>query len=610
MGKKYKSRKHPVSESAFLGGNYALLPFLAVILIIPLIVRVYYYTNPLSMFDWYPDDKSDIDAFLYYKAIFFSLAGFVITVLAAYRLRSPKILHTLKREIWLYFLGAFGLLTFLSTVFSKYPSFGFHGVHEQFESIWVVLSYCVVVLFAYLFLNNARDIASVRHTLAAFFVLINLLGLSQLFGHDFFETALGRYFIVPNSLAELRNHLTFVFSGSGTHQVYMSLYNPNYVGVFAALILPIALTLTFSVRRISARLLWACISVSTFLCSMGSGSKSFLIALIPCLIIGCIFLRKKIAALWRIIIPFFVLLLIVSGLYFRHIGLNPFTYLKSAMSLQAQTYPCEDIRFTEDGITIRYAGNTLKTEYVISGDSIYLVCSDAGNSNVQYTPNEELIFSTTDTRFTNITFQFFGGSEAVPVIACANISGVPVYFTSTADGYSYVSSALKLATPDYPETISFLEKHPSFASDRGYIWSRSIPLLKNSILLGTGADTFSAVYPQNDVVGKVNGFYNNELLTKPHCLYLQIGIQYGIPALICFLAICGIYLVGSFRLYWRCSFCTEYEWFGLGLAIGVLGYLITGIANDSTVALAPLFWSLLGVGFAVNRMNRTAAENR
>ena len=33
------------------------------------------------------------------------------------------------------------------------------------------------------------------------------------------------------------------------------------------------------------------------------------------------------------------------------------------------------------------------------------------------------------------------------------------------------------------------------------------------------------------------------------------------------------------------------------IAIGILGYLLTGITNDSNVGVAPIFWMLIGIGF-------------
>jgi len=41
---------------------------------------------------------------------------------------------------------------------------------------------------------------------------------------------------------------------------------------------------------------------------------------------------------------------------------------------------------------------------------------------------------------------------------------------------------------------------------RGYIWSRSLPLLRNTILVGYGPDTFAMNFPQHDIAGKVKAY--------------------------------------------------------------------------------------------------------
>ena len=41
---------------------------------------------------------------------------------------------------------------------------------------------------------------------------------------------------------------------------------------------------------------------------------------------------------------------------------------------------------------------------------------------------------------------------------------------------------------------------------------------------------------------------------------------------------------------------------GFGLFAAVLVYMIAGIANDSNVCTAPVFWGMLGLGLAVNQM--------
>ena len=60
----------------------------------------------------------------------------------------------------------------------------------------------------------------------------------------------------------------------------------------------------------------------------------------------------------------------------------------------------------------------------------------------------------------------------------------------------------------------------------------------------------------------------------------------------------------SIRLYFLCGGLRSSEKIGLGIMLGTFGYIVTGLANDSTVAVAPLYWCLLGTGMAVNRYNR------
>ena len=58
-------------------------------------------------------------------------------------------------------------------------------------------------------------------------------------------------------------------------------------------------------------------------------------------------------------------------------------------------------------------------------------------------------------------------------------------------------------------------------SNRGYIYSRSIPLLKKNIILGAGADNFVLEFPQQDIKSKLE-FLGDPyvIIDKPHNLSL------------------------------------------------------------------------------------------
>lgn len=156
-----------------------------------------------------------------------------------------------------------------------------------------------------------------------------------------------------------------------------------------------------------------------------------------------------------------------------------------------------------------------------------------------------------------------------------------------------------------PKTFGFKGKE-KLGSSRGYIWSRSLPLIKNTMILGTGPDTFVFDFPQGDLIGKYYAYDTpNIVVDKAHNLYLQIAINYGVIALVGFIAMLLIYIIDSIKLYaLKNNFKDRNQALGAITCLGIMGYLFAGIFNDSVVGVAPIFWIIFGVGIAINFMNR------
>ncbi len=142
----------------------------------------------------------------------------------------------------------------------------------------------------------------------------------------------------------------------------------------------------------------------------------------------------------------------------------------------------------------------------------------------------------------------------------------------------------------------------TWGSNRGYIWSRTIPMLKETVLLGHGPDTFAMYFPQNDYVAKMK--YLNSIylfVDKPHNLYLQIGINSGLISLLAFLVFIGWYYIQSLTLYFK-DRSKQFFTPGVACLAGVTSFLVSSLANDSAVSISPLFWIILGTGIACNRL--------
>jgi len=182
-----------------------------------------------------------------------------------------------------------------------------------------------------------------------------------------------------------------------------------------------------------------------------------------------------------------------------------------------------------------------------------------------------------------------------------------IYFMD--EGFMMAGSSGVIKKTEYPPKLDIFEGREKFASSRGYIWSRSIPMLKDTILIGYGPDTYVLEFPQHDYVGKLNSFSSHRMIVdKPHNMYLQIGINTGLISLIGLLALYLMYFVESIKLYINRDLNTFLEYIGVGAFVGVISYLAAGIFNDQIISVAPLFYTLVGLGLAVNRILKKQEE--
>ena len=101
------------------------------------------------------------------------------------------------------------------------------------------------------------------------------------------------------------------------------------------------------------------------------------------------------------------------------------------------------------------------------------------------------------------------------------------------------------------------------------------------------------------------GFFR-EILTKPHSMYLQMAVQTGVGSLVCFLIFVG-HTIWNALVIMRKRISHSKKQRNITqknvqqdkrmeiLMYSVLGYLLVGIFNDSTVTVAPIFYLLCGL---------------
>ena len=69
-----------------------------------------------------------------------------------------------------------------------------------------------------------------------------------------------------------------------------------------------------------------------------------------------------------------------------------------------------------------------------------------------------------------------------------------------------------------------------------------------------------------------------------------------------------LYMIDTFRQYFARGQKGFLPNMGICVFLGTAAYMVVGLANDSTITVAPLYWAMLGVGFTINRM--TASDSQ
>ena len=233
-----------------------------------------------------------------------------------------------------------------------------------------------------------------------------------------------------------------------------------------------------------------------------------------------------------------------------------------------------------------------------NGQYTFVFRDSTGSELEQQLSSDSSFITITDERYTDFKFSITQYDNVICFVV--NIENSVWYFTNQTDGsYYYCNNYGKLLKIDQKQEFKAFW---NIGSGRGYIWDKTIPILKAHPILGTGPDTFALYFPNTDYLNLYHTGFSNEVITKPHSLYLQIASQTGILSLITFVVFYVMYAISSIRLYIKYTL-EQYEVrIGIAILAGTFGYLVTSIANDSTITVAPLFWTLIGVGLAINRM--------
>ena len=553
------------------------------------------------------------DFFSYYKAVFILLLAVSMLAILFFTFSKEDIKKYKELKVFVGALGGFLLFSLLSTLFSPYKETALWGMPGRMEGMLIIGAYGLMLLYTIYSFRSTQHFKYIVISLSFLVGVLAFLGIFEYAGYNLLSsTELGLNILFPKEYEQYKSMLELQYDKG---KIYGTLYHYNYMGSFAALTVPLFATLTIYIKDIKTKIYCGIFTVASLFLLFGSTSRGGLIGVVLALLVGIIVFSKNIIKNWKLTLP------VAGGLVLIVVGLNFVTNgtiferipsllkdISTSFSKEQEDFdyrdfiPLRDIR-TEQGKTTLV---TQTDELVMAYEGEELKLYDQTGQEVAVTDNGQTL-TLTDPRYALFSFDKVYDQQDKWAAVTLAINGQKffIFMMDQTEGvYPINSFTQEKEQIAYPETFGFKGKE-RLGSARGYIWSRSIPMLKETLFIGHGPDTYPIDFPQNDYLGKYYAYETpNMIVDKPHNLYLQIGINQGVVALLFFLSLVGVYILQSIKLYaFKLNYANN-EIIGVAGLLAIIGYLGAGFFNDSIVAVAPIFWILLGLGLTINYLNK------
>ena len=501
-------------------------------------------------------------------------------------------------------IGGYVLLTVLSALFSEHREVVWRGCCTEYEGLAAIGSYCVLFLFGFNFISGKRLLRTLTIALAVLGAVCAALAVMEYTAVPLMELPFMKYLTAP---PKYRDTAATLERANDFREAVLLFHNANYAGAFFAMLFPFPVMGMLCAKRklvqIGSGVLCAALACAVIMTN--ATAAFYLMAAELVVILAVLLLKRSFRP-----VPF----LAGAGAFaVLALGISACTGSDFLRTLQksavnAGTYAAQETQYRLR--EVRISGRTL---YLAGDNSGYTVMPpyDAGemlgilpDAGTECTVGEQTAVSAS-----------IRDSASGAMLSAYVLEGIlhvdagydsTIDFAVTTDGLQLIgqNGALLPEVPTAPMAESPLTKYYSAFTGRGYIWLNSVPMLKTCILLGKGAGNFPFYFVQNDVVGLCNTDGNYRfVIDKAHSMYLQIAAASGIPALICVLLLFGSFAVLGSGCLLRAKPDAFREDKRLPLLLclyaGCIGCMIGGIVNDSSVAVSPVFWLLLGTGYSL-----------
>ena len=445
-----------------------ITPIIFIIGVMPLIVFLKVISLNDSLNNYWVDNVC-YNFFSYYKAEAFILATSICLIILIINGVNFNIFKRKKLNFILIVIYSISIL--LSAAFSENKNVALFGFSNKDEGLFVVLSYVFIMIYCAIKIESVKSIDKVLKTLILSCVVICIIGILQYLGYDFFTSRIGKDLVSPSKYSEyienLRNN-KYVFS------IYSTLGNPDNVGSYVALVFPISIIFYIKEERIFNKLVYGLINLIIFTTLLGCGSRAAAVALIIVCIIIFIFLKKEIFRNIAYIIIMLMLLFCIYLFmnYFSSYRLNE----KFDILYYGSKYNIENIVLDENKIIIENNSQVIKLSFY--NNSIYF--KDKNEKDISININNNTV-TFNDKRYEKYKFILEPEHNCI----YSEIENWKATFYIKNNTFKIMGFNGKPNDVDPKKEYLFKGKE-RLGAGRLYIWSRTIPMLKNTLFIGYG----------------------------------------------------------------------------------------------------------------------------
>lgn len=494
----------------------------------------------------------------------------------------------------LIFISLIVISTIIAYIFSDYKAIARFGAIERFEGIWTHFSYAIIFIYCLRFFK--KDDAFNVFTYATLFstFIVGGIGTLQFFNINPFISSLMK------SLTYKNYDINIVSNGSFT-----TMYNTNTSGTYALLMMFILAIIFILYNNRTIRI----ISIIDFILVSITFINSYSEASYVALIVGVgVFLLLSLIKLFKTgnKKEGFILLIASIGIF---VVALIFALTSPKVASLFERFMGPEATFSDWSI------ENNNEVYFYNPDDKYIkvITSDTG---YQVFENDQKIYEGdfTDGLITSLDTQNFGTIQLVDALGYdgQNYINFNNYFLIKNANETQLSRKEDLTYIEHYKGIGF-KRYPNLFTNRGFIWSRSIPLFLERPLVGYGADVFFMVFPNDDYAGKaLSNQPASVMIDKPHNIYMNMSINNGILYLVGFIGIVFVVIKEKCTLLYKDNISNRNSVAIMMYISAVTAYLTNSLATDSLVVIAMLFWVILSFDntiFSKDSTSDTANKN-